>query len=259
MNDDVLNIEQLNEATAILTLNRPECRNALSIELLESLCAALESFAAQTQFRILVLRGAGASFCSGLDLVEASNAEVAERSALAVARTFQTLADFPLIAIAAVHGAAYAGGAGLMACCDFVVAAEDLRVCFPETRRGLVPALAAVALGARLREGERRELLLLGEPIDARRALSIGLVDRVVPPAQLMVAAAEIADAVLKGAPEAVRQTKRLLRDLAHADHHHLFAKALEFHCRARASAEAEEGLAAFREKREPRWDAGIE
>jgi methylglutaconyl-CoA hydratase len=259
MNDEnVLTIEQLNDATAVLTLNRPERRNALSIELMDSLCTALESFAAQEQFRVLVLRGAGTAFCAGLDLVEAADAELAERSALCVARTFQTLCDFPLIVIAAVHGAAYAGGAGLMACCDFVVAADDLRVCFPEVRRGLVPALAGVALGFRLREGDRRELLLLGEPVDARRAASMGLADRVVPAGQIMAAAEEIAAAVLKGGPEAVAETKRLLRVLA-PDRHHLFARALEFHSHARASAETREGLAAYCEKREPNWSAGIE
>ena len=156
---------------------------------------------------------------------------------MCVARTFQTLSDFPLVVIAAVHGAAYAGGAGLMACCDFIVAAEDMRICFPEVRRGLVPALAGVALGFRLREGDRRELLLLAEPIDARRALSMGLVDRVVTAEQLMTAVEEIAAAVLKGGPEAISQTKRLLRDIAPADRHHLFAKALEFHSRARNGA----------------------
>ena len=169
MNENVLIVEQLDDATAVLTLNRPERRNALSIELMESLCAALESFAEQEQFRVLVLRGAGAAFCSGLDLVRSGGRRTGRRTALCVARTFQTLSDFPLIAIAAAHGAAYAGGAGLMACCDFIVAAEDLRICFPEVRRGLVPALAAVALDGRLRDGDRRELLLLGEPIDARR------------------------------------------------------------------------------------------
>ncbi len=258
MNENVLTIEQLNDATAVLTLNRPERRNALSIELMDSLCTALESFAAQEQFRVLVLR-APAGFCAGLDLVEAADAELAERTALCVARTFQTLSDFPLVVTAAVHGAAYAGGAGLMACCDFVVAADDLRVCFPEVRRGLVPALAGVALGFRLRENDRRELLLLGEQIDARRAASIGLVDRVVPAGQLMAAVEEIAAAVIKGGPEAIAQTKRMLRDLAPAERHHLFARALEFHSRARTGAEAREGLAAFHEKREPNWTNRIQ
>ena len=110
------------------------------------LCEALESFAAQEQCRVLILRGAGPVFCSGLDLDEAARRRTG-RAECAVRRP--DLPDpfrFPLVTIAAVHGAAYAGGAGLMACCDFIVASDDLRICFPEVRRGLVPALAAVAL-----------------------------------------------------------------------------------------------------------------
>ena len=147
--DGVLTVERPDEATAVLTLNRPQRRNALTIEMMESLCQALDGFASQRQPRVVILRGAGPAFCSGLDLDEAAQAELAERSALCVARAFQTVADLPLVTIAAVHGAAYAGGAGLMACCDFIVAADDLRVCFPEVRRGLVPALVAAALHSR--------------------------------------------------------------------------------------------------------------
>jgi methylglutaconyl-CoA hydratase len=254
MSDGVLSMEQLDDAIVVIKLNRPEHRNALSVELMDALCETLDAFAMQEQFRVVILRGEGPAFCAGLDLNETEEAELAGRSAMCVARTFQTLSDFPQVTIAAVHGAAYAGGAGLMACCDFIVASDDLKVCFPEVRRGLVPALATVALGSRMRDGDRRELLLLAEPVDARRALAMGLVDRVVSADQLMVAAQEIAAVVLKGAPHAVQQTKRLLRELAPVDRHHQFGQALEFHSRARNSDEAREGLAAFHERREPNW-----
>ena len=254
MSDGVLTMEQLDDAIVVLTLNRPDRRNALSIELMDALCETLEAFTSQDQFRVVILRGAGAAFCSGLDLDEAAEAELSERSAMCVARTFQMLCDFPQVTIAAAHGAAYAGGAGLMACCDFVIASDDLKVCFPEVRRGLVPALATVALGSRVRDGDRRELLLLAEPVDARRALDMGLVDRVVPAGQVMAAAQAIAATILKGGPHAVQQTKRLLRELAPVDRRHLFARALEFHSRARHGDEAREGLAAFHERREPNW-----
>jgi methylglutaconyl-CoA hydratase len=259
VSDDVLTIEQLDDEIVVLTLNRPERRNALSIGLMDALCQTLEAFAAQEQFRVVILCGAGAAFCAGLDLNEAAEAELAERSAMCVARTFQTLSDYPQLTIAAVHGAAYAGGAGLMACCDFIIAADDLKVCFPEVRRGLVPALATVALGSRMRDGDRRELLLLAEPIDARRALDMGLVDRVVPADRLMTAVKETATTVLKGAPHAVQLTKRLLKELAPVDRHHQFARALEIHSRARHGDEAREGLAAFHERRDPNWTLGTE
>jgi methylglutaconyl-CoA hydratase len=259
MNGSVLTIQRPDAATAILTLNRPQRRNALTMELMEALCQTLESLAAETQRRVVILRGAGPVFCAGLDLYEAAQADLAQQSARLVARTFQTLADSPLVTIAAVHGAAYAGGAGLMACCDFVAAAEDLRVCFPEVRRGLVPALAAAVVRPRLRDGGLRELLLLAEPVDAPRALRMGLVDRIVPGDQLMAVAQAIAAAFLKGGPHAVRQTKRLLRDFAGVDRGQLFARALEFHKQARFGAEAQEGLAAFAEHREPNWSNRLE
>jgi methylglutaconyl-CoA hydratase len=254
MSDSVLTVDQSDEATAILTLNRPQRRNALTIELMDALCRTLEQLASQARQRVVILRGAGPAFCSGLDLVEAAEAEQAERSAHCVAQVYQAVVGFPLVTIAAAHGAAYAGGAGLMACCDFVVATDDLRICFPEVRRGLVPALAATVVRARLRDADLRELLFLAEPIDAQRALRMGLVDRVVPGGQLMATAGEIAATILKGAPLAVQNTKRLLGQLNPTDCDHGIARALELHKQARVSAEANEGLAAFRERREPHW-----
>jgi methylglutaconyl-CoA hydratase len=146
-----------------------------------------------------------------------------------------------------------------MACCDFIVAADGLRVCFPEVHRGLVPALAAAALRRRVRDSDLRELLLLAQPIDAQRALQMGLVDRVVQGDQLMAAAGEIVATILQAGPCAVRQTKHLLRRLDPTDRHQSFALASEFHKQARLSTEASEGLAAFREHRDPNWPGCIE
>jgi methylglutaconyl-CoA hydratase len=254
MNDPVLLVEDVDQATAILTLNRPSRRNALTMELMAALCQTMKSLSAEPRRRVVIVRGAGPAFCSGLDLDEAAQAESAEESAQAVARTFETLRDSPLVTIAAAHRAAYAGGAGLMACCDFVVAADDLRVCFPEVHRGLVPALAAAALLGRLRDGELRELLLLGQPIDVQRAACMGLVDRVVPVADLMAAARQLATALVQAAPAALRMTKQCLSELRRGTVSQAFPSALEYHKQARLGEEAREGLAAFREHRKPIW-----
>lgn len=252
-------VDPLDEAVAVLTLNRPERRNALSIELLQSLCGALESLAREPRRRVVILRGAGPVFCAGLDLQEAANLAVAEESAQWVARTFESLSTSTLVTIAAAQGAAYAGGAGILASCDLVVAAEDLRIAFPEVRRGLVAALAATAMQGRLPASRLRELVLLAEPIDAQRALQMGLVERVVAADHLLAEAQQLAATVLKGAPEAVRETKRLLRTFHPTNPSELFRKALEFHKRARHGQEAQEGLAAFLQRREPRWPGCIE
>jgi methylglutaconyl-CoA hydratase len=250
----VLSIDRHDAATAIVTLNRPEKRNALTIELMEALCHEMSMLAQQPDCRVVVFRGAGIAFCTGLDLSQAADAKTAERSAHLVAKLFETVSESPLVTIAAAHGAAYAGGAGLMSSCDFVVASEDLRVCFPEVRRGLVPALVSTVLRHRLRDTELRELLLLAEPIDARRALALGLVHRVVAADRLLDDALRIGALIKKGAPSAIRHTKQLLRDIRDATGTELFERALNFHVQARLGNEAHEGLAAFHERREPVW-----
>ncbi len=255
MTSSVLLNEELDDATVLLTLNRPDKRNALTVELMDALRHELDVLARQSGRRIVVLRGAGAAFSAGLDLVEAAEPDMAELSAESVARTFEALLTSPLVCIAAAHGAAFAGGAGLLACCDFVVAAEDLRIGFPEVRRGLVPALVGTVLRDRLRDRDLRELLLLAEPIDARRALAVGLVQRVVAGDSLLNEARSLATAILKGAPEAVRQTKQLLRKVCNSDPSQPFAQAMAIHKVARQSGEAREGLLAFKERREPDWN----
>jgi methylglutaconyl-CoA hydratase len=248
----VLLVEHPSDAVAIVTLNRPDRRNALSIELLEVLCQTFETLAGEPRRRAVILRGAGPVFCAGLDLVEAAEITLAERSAGLVARLLKTVLASPLVTVAAVQGGAYAGGGGLMAACDFVAAAEDARFAFPEVRRGLLPALISVVLRGRVRDSDLRELFLLAEPIDARRALEVGLVNRVVPSDRLLAEAQALAATTLLGAPEAIRRTKRLLR--SPEQDARLFNEAIAAHEAARLSDEAQEGIAAFREHRPPSW-----
>ncbi len=255
MTNSVLLTKELDDATVLLTLNRPERRNALTIELMEALSHQLETLALEPQRRVVILCGAGSAFCTGLDLLEATDVELAQRSAESVARTFESLLQSPLICIAAAHGSALAGGAGLLACCDLAIGSDDLRIGFSEVRRGLVPALVATVLRERLRDHDLRELLFLAEPMDAQRALTIGLINRIVPPDRLQLEARFLAATILKGAPDAVRQTKKLLRELPGADPSQRFAQALVVHQEARSSREASEGLAAFQAKREPNWN----
>lgn len=254
MSDAVLLVEQLDEATSLITLNRPQRRNALSIELMQALCQTLDDLAGDTRRRVAIIRGVGATFCAGMDLREAADAAVAYHTAHAIARTLKTLVHSPLVTIAAAHGAALAGGAGLLACCDLAVGSDDLRLGFPEVRRGLIPAIVAAALQSRLRDGELRELLLIAEPIPARRAYELGLLQRVVPADHVLDEAKSLAASITAGAPQAVRHTKRLLLELRRAPAADGSSIALAFHQQARESAEAVEGLAAFFEKREPRW-----
>jgi methylglutaconyl-CoA hydratase len=249
----VVLIEKLMPQITIVTLNRPERRNALTIELLTDLVAAIKVASDEPHERILILRGTGPAFCTGLDL-KAATLQNAHATAEMVAKTLITLSQTQLVTIAAVHGAAVAGGAGIMSACDFVVAAEGTRIGYPEVRRGLVAGLVMTFLRRQVGERNMRELLLGSELIDAERAKEIGLISRVVPEADLMSEAQKFADSVLQGAPGAVGQTKRLIEELWWRAVKEDIDLALKYHVQARESREAWEGIAAFNEKRPPNW-----
>jgi methylglutaconyl-CoA hydratase len=249
----VVLIEKLTPQITIVTLNRPERRNALTIELLTDLVAAIKVASDEPHERILILRGTGPAFCTGLDL-KAATLQNAHATAEMVAKTLITLSQTQLVTIAAVHGAAVAGGAGIMSACDFVVAAEGTRIGYPEVRRGLVAGLVMTFLRRQVGERNMRELLLGSELIDAERAKKIGLINRVVPEANLMSEAQKFADSVLQGAPGAVGQTKRLIEELWWRAVKEDIDLAFKYHVQARESREAWEGIAAFNEKRPPNW-----
>jgi len=242
------------DRTTIVTLNRPERRNALTIELMSELADALDKTSADPQKRVLVLRGAGQAFCAGLDLQETTVVEKAHHSAAMVAKTLLAISQTRLITIAQVHGAAVAGGAGLMSACDFVVAAQRTKIGYPETKRGLVAGLVMTFLRRQLRERDLRELLFTGDLISAERAHEIGLVNRVVSPNELENETQKIVAAVLQNAPAALASTKRLIEELWSSSVKEDLETALRHHMEARESAEAKEGIAAFLEKRPPNW-----
>lgn len=246
--------ESAGPGIAMLTLNRPEKRNALSTALLQELLAALGVVEDDRTVRVLILCGAGPVFCSGLDLDEAADAGGAGPLAELIAQVLRRLAESRLVSIAVVHGVAIAGGAGLLSACDFAFAEETTRIGYPEIHRGLVAALVMTFLRRQLRERDARELLLTGELILANRAQEIGLINRTLPVGDRLTVPRAVAAAVLKGGPEAVAATKRLLANLWPSSLPSDLAQAIAVHLAGRQSAETKEGLAAFREKRPPDW-----
>src|SRR5881409_3479357 len=210
----VVLVEKESLQISVVTLNRPERRNALTLELLTQLCAAIKVAADDPQTRVVILCGAGAAFCTGLDLKEAADQRKAHATAEMVANTLIAIGQTRLVTIAAVHGAAVAGGAGIMSACDFVIAAEGTKIGYPEVRRGLVAGLVMTFLHRQVGERNMRELLLGSELIDAERGREIGLVNRVVSQENLMSEAQKFADSVLQGGPDALVQTKRLIEEL---------------------------------------------
>ncbi len=250
----VVLVEKQTPQVTVLTLNRPERRNALTIELMTNLTEAVQTAESDPRQRVLILRGAGPAFCAGLDLKETAQKEKAHASGEAVAAVLLALAETRLVTIAAVHGAAVAGGAGLMSACDFVVAAAGTRIGYPEVRRGLVAGLVMTFLRRQLRERDLRELLLEAELIDAERARAMGLVNRVVEAERLEAAVQEIVERALLGAPMAMASSKRLIEELWSSTVREDVEAALRHHMTARESPEASEGVSAFLEKRPPNW-----
>ena len=245
-----------------LTLNRPDVRNAFNEHVIAELTewathAAAEAVAARP--RVVVLAGAGKMFCAGADVMwMAKTVSYTEdenvRDATAMSRMFAALDTLPMPMIGRIQGAALGGGAGLAAVCDIVVAADDALFGFTETRLGILPAVISPFALAKIGRSAARELFLTGARFSAERAREIGLVHRVVPTADLDTAVQEYVDQLLSAGPEAVSAAKALIPQiwpLGSGDAQPLTARAI---ASRRVSAEGQEGLRAFLEKRKPAW-----
>jgi methylglutaconyl-CoA hydratase len=246
----------------VLTLARPEARNALDDAAVTRLARALRAAEEDARVRALVLAGEGPVFCSGLDLKDLARTvdgpmEGHQRSAHALGNLFLALIGSRLPVVAAVHGPAVAGGAGLVLAADVAVLARSATVGFSEVRLGFVPALVAMLLVRHVGEKGARDLLLRAAALDAEGALRLGLVNEVVDDGSAGSRALELAAEIAANAPTAVAATKRLLasaRALALEDGLRLAA---EINAGARATRALREGVEAFLERRTPRWDEG--
>ncbi len=254
MNESLILIERPEPHITVLTLNRPEKRNALSVALLEQLNAAILAAQDIPDQRILILKGNGSLFSSGLDLGEAADPSLAEGLSEALTKVLTLLHHTSLVTIALIHGMAIAGGAGIAAACDLAFADENAKIGFPEVRRGLVAAQIMSLLIRQLRQRDLLELLLVGELIPAKKALDIGLINGIYPKEKLWSEAIKFAENIIKGAPQAIVNTKKLLDDLYPSSFEDDIWKGIEVHKTVRASGESQEGIRAFLEKREPQW-----
>ncbi len=238
-------------------LARPERHNALTGEAADALTFAFESLAAEPGVRVVVLGGRGPSFCAGADLedMKAAGEATQERNlaeATRLARTFATVAGCPKPVVGRIHGHVLGGGVGLCCACDIPVAAGDARFGLTEVRLGLLPGVISPYVVRRIGEANARELMLTGERIGAEAAHRLGLVQHVVFPAELDDKVDERVGALLAGGPAAQARIKALLaRRAAAVEPDEDFPRLL---AETRAGDEAREGLAAFLEKRKPRW-----
>jgi methylglutaconyl-CoA hydratase len=243
---------------ALVTLSRPEKRNAISPLMVDELLAELDLLEGGP-VRAVIITGEGRSFCSGMDL--ASLKDVARQThaqnlydARRTASLFRRLWSFPKPLIAAVNGAAVAGGCGIATLCDFTMAAENATFGYTEVRVGFMPALVSLFLERQVGEKIARDLLLTGRVIDAQEAHKLGLVTRVVPNDQLLPAARELAATLIAYSPGSMAATKRLMVRSSEGEIDAGIELAISESADIRGTEDFREGLAAFLEKRKPRW-----
>ena len=243
---------------AIITLNRPDKRNAVSFQLVAELSAALDEIE-NSSANVVILTGAGKAFCAGMDLDELksllgkTHAENVKDSAT-MAAMFRRLYDFPKPTIAAVNGAAIAGGTGLATMCDFTLAVPEAKFGYTEVRIGFVPAIVSSILVWQVGHKIARDLLLTGRLFDATEAHRYGLVNEVVPAENLLNRVKELAAQLLENSPSSVRATKKLINGFIATQLNEQIATAIEDNARIRTTADFREGISSFLEKRKPVW-----
>jgi methylglutaconyl-CoA hydratase len=252
--------EQTDDSILTVTLHRPERRNAMTPEMRDELIDVFES--GRDSVEILILTGAGAAFCAGLDLAAletmgASSPAEQEADARRIAHLFRTLYTFPAPTIAAVNGAAIAGGTGLATLCDFTLAAPEAKFGYTEVRIGFIPAIVSAFLAVQIGEKQAKGLLLSGRVFDAQRAHALGLVEQIVEPAQLMERARGVAQELLANSSAAMRQTKALFLAQSLAALDRSIEAAIAANAEARKHPDFREGVRAFLEKRKPQWQRG--
>ena len=249
---------ETDDSLAILTLNRPEKRNAISTAMTNEIAAAMAEIAAGPA-RVMILTGAGKAFCAGMDLEGLR--ELAEQSpernyedSRRMAALFHRLYSFPKPTIAAVNGHALAGGCGLATLCDFTLAVPGAKFGYTEARIGFVPALVSVYLTRQIGEKRARDLLLTARLVTAGEATKMGLVNELVEPERLLARARELAQTLAANSPESLLATKRLLLNFSEAELEQQLALAVDANARIRQTADFREGIRSFLEKRPPRW-----
>ncbi|RAU38491.1 MULTISPECIES: gamma-carboxygeranoyl-CoA hydratase [unclassified Pseudomonas] len=257
---DTLELEHDPRGFATLWLNRPEKNNAFDAQMIRELIIALDRLQNDSRLRFLVLRGRGRHFSTGADLAwmqESANLDFNTNlgDARELGELMYNLAKLKLPSLAVVQGAAYGGALGLVSCCDMAIGADDAQFCLSEVKIGLAPAVISPFVTQAIGPRHARRYALTGERFNGLRATEIGLLAASYPLAELDRRVDEWVTNLLANSPQAMRVSKELLREVGDGE----LSPALRRYCentiaRIRVSAEGQEGLQAFLNKREPRW-----
>ncbi|HCQ53288.1 MAG: enoyl-CoA hydratase/isomerase family protein [Brevundimonas diminuta] len=259
-NDDLVQIDATADGVVFVTINRPEKKNAFDAATIAALYEAFETLHGADKVRVVFIRGAGGTFSAGADLNWMRSAADWSESdnrddAMGLAKMLKALHDVPALTVALVEGAAMGGGAGIVAACDMAVAVEGTRFAFSEVKLGLIPATIAPyvieAVGAR----RARQLFLTANIFDADYAAHAGLIDMVLPEGSVGEFISMLTDSLSANAPGAMGDAKRLVNDVAGEEiDNRLLEETAKRIARARVSAEGQEGVRAFLDKRAPSW-----
>ena len=257
---DRLLVTRRKDGVAVVTLNRPEVRNAFDDVSIALLHKAFQEFAADKKIRAVVLRGEGKDFCAGADIQwmrKAADYSMAQNKADAkkLEAMIRAIDECPVPVLARIQGNCFGGSLGLIAAADIVVAAKNTVLCFSETRIGILPAVVATWVIPKIGTSQARRYFLTAERFDAVHAQRIGLVHQVVEPEDLDDEINSFLEDILHNGPQSLRAAKRLIRNIQFASTlDGRVAIAAEALAEARASKEGKEGLSAFLEKRRPAW-----
>lgn len=257
MGYETLQFETAGE-TATITLNRPDKRNAMSAKMIDELLVALNEVETGMA-RVAIITGAGKAFCAGMDLdglraIASQTPEENVEDSRRMAKMFYRIFSFPKPLIAAVNGAAIAGGCGIATLCDFTLAVPEASFGYTEVKIGFIPALVSVFLRRQVGDKITRGLLLSGRIIEAAEAQRLGLVTEIVAAESLMKRARAIAADVIAASPTSIRRTKRLLLRSGEAQLQTEIENAIHENAEIRSTEDFREGLASFLEKRAPKW-----
>jgi methylglutaconyl-CoA hydratase len=247
------------DSVATITLNRPDKRNAVTAAMIAELQTALDAIEKNHAARVVILTGAGTCFSAGMDLemlaaIAKQSPTENQEDSRRIAKMLRRIWSFPRPMIAAVNGAAYAGGCGIATLCDFTLAAPEAKFGYTEVKIGFLPAIVSVFLTRQIGEKRSRDLLLTGRIITAQEAKEYGLVTEVVPADQLMIRARELADQLIAASPNSLTRAKHLLTSAAAAGVDHDLERAILENARIRCTPDFKEGVASFLEKRKPVW-----
>ncbi|MEZ0392106.1 MAG: enoyl-CoA hydratase-related protein [Pseudobdellovibrionaceae bacterium] len=246
---------------AVISLDRPDVRNAFHPEMIQRLTDEFQILSQRNDLRAIVLSGEGKAFCAGADLnwmksMVQYSLEQNRADSEKLYEMFESLWNCPIPIIGVVHGAAFGGALGLIAACDYVIAAENTQMCFSEVKIGLVPAVISAFILKKCSVGSIAPLMMSGQIFSPKKALDAGLVHEVVSESHLAESLARTVQNFQEAGPEAVRETKKLIRQFSDLDSSQLKAETCRVISERRTSSEGQEGLKSFLEKRVANWKA---